>query len=222
MSNDLRLSKLKNSTTFYIRRPKKCGFKGSRKKTQLIKQSLKKDDGKIESSDIFVEKHETISFGFNPKNSSKIKKSTIYLFNCENFDSLITEKIYKLNDKIKEANFSVKLIKNFTQLNNLYKNNEIQKIITESYLFMSIVKNETFLIENFQSEILFAYESSKNIILILLEEIDTYKLNAKLRKVFESSEVYSFYKDQKALDNIIPIQFNSFLFHLNNHRNIQV
>jgi hypothetical protein len=64
---------------------------------------------------------------------------------------------------------------------------------------------------------LFAHESCKRIALILLEEIDTQQLDQNLKKIIDNSDIYPFYKDQKALDNIIPIQFNSFLFQLNDY-----
>ena len=152
----------------------------------------------------------------------KIIKNDIYLFNTESYDEEFQSKLNKLFDKIKEATFNVKLIKNTTILNYLSRKKNIEKKIAHSCVFLAIVKNYTFNLENFKKEILFAYESSIKIVLILLEVIEVINLNDNLKNVYENSDIYSFYKDQKAANNIIPIEFNSFLFGLNQNIRIQV
>ena len=153
------------------------------------------------------------SHGIKSLEKKNIKKNDIYLFNCEYFGDELKEKLYKLYDKLTEANFNVKLIKNFEKLKAL----NTKKLIRDSSVFLSIVDKFTFNLDGFQSEICFAYESAKRIALILLDEVNTQGLDEKLKEIVNDSDIYPFYKDQKALDNIIPIQFNSFLFQINNH-----
>jgi hypothetical protein len=151
--------------------------------------------------------------GIRSLEKKNIKRNDIYLFNSENLGEEITKKLCKLRDKLTEANFDVKLIKNFGNLKAL----NTQKLIRHSSVFLSIVNQFIIYSETFQKEIVFAYESCKRIALILLEEIDTQQLDQNLKKIIDNSDIYPFYKDQKALDNIIPIQFNSFLFQLNDY-----
>ena len=156
------------------------------------------------------------------KSSKILVKNDIYLFNSREYDDELAAKLHKLFEKIKQADLDVKLIKNLAVLEQLNKKKCIEKQIAQSCVFLSVVKKFTFNIPSFQRQIRFAYESTVKIVLILLEEIQVDELDEPLRNVFEYADTYSFYKDQKAADNIIPIKFNSFLSDLNYNISIQV
>jgi hypothetical protein len=176
----------------------------SRKRSEPKKSSKNRDSKKREPP--------VLSYGGKSLEKKHIKKKDIYLYNSESFEYKLQKQLYKLYDKLTEARFSVKLIKNFEKLKAL----NTKKLISASSVFLSIVDRNTFYSDTFRSEILFAYESEKRIALIFLDEINTLGLDEQSKEIVDSSETFSFYKDQQALDKIIPIQFNSFLFQINN------
>jgi hypothetical protein len=193
--------------SFHIQLPQRSGA------NRLRKCLEKKSRCHYVKQKAFGSSHELKTSGIRSLEKKNIKRNDVYLFNSENLDEEITKKLCKLRDKLTEANFDVKLIKNFGNLKAL----NTQKLIRHSSVFLSIVDKFVIYSETFRKEILFAYESCKRIALILLEEIDTQQLDQNLKKIIDNSDIYPFYKDQKALDNIIPIQFNSFLFQLNDY-----
>lgn len=188
-------------------RPKILEISGqivSRKRSEPKKSSKNRDSKKREPP--------VLSYGGKSFEKKHIKKNDIYLYNSESFEDKLQKQLFKLYDKLTEARFSVKLIKNFEKLKAL----NTKKLISASSVFLSIVDRNTFYSDTFRSEILFAYESEKQIALIFLDEINLQGLDEKLKEIVDNSETFSFYKDQQALDKIIPIQFNSFLFQINN------
>ena len=172
--------------SFYVQLPQRSGANKLRK--CLEKKSRCHYVKQKRSS--FSSSQELKTSGIRSLEKKNIKRNDIYLFNSENLDEEITKKLCKLRDKLTEANFDVKLVKNSKKLKAL---NE-KKLIRHSSVFLSIVNKFIIYSETFRKEILFAYESCKRIALILLEEIDTQQLDQNLKKIIDHSDIYPFYK----------------------------